>query len=171
MSMRQVLKRASRRTYKDNGGLESKRPVDWPRILLAIIMTFGHCDAASKPTSKDFYVSLLSKARAAAMWQPQIVTGADSLIEGFIHEFKSLRHSTERLFPPIRKAAAMIPILSLSIDLQRYQVITNSDRLSLPVTCHGCAMFYSSDAVFLPRSICKPAALPKGQIATRGAYL
>ena len=30
------------------GGSEPKRPFDWPRILLAIIVTFGHCDAASK---------------------------------------------------------------------------------------------------------------------------
>ena len=64
-----------------------EKPVDWPRILLAIIVTFGHCDAASKPTSKNCNVSLSSKVRTQALRLHRVVTCTDLSIEGFIHEF------------------------------------------------------------------------------------
>ena len=50
-------------------------------------------------------------------------------------------------------------------------VVTNSGTLYPLETCHCYAIFQTLDAAILPRSICKPAALPKGQIATSGAYL
>ena len=61
-----IIKAKLTSRHPDNtlaGGSESKRLVDWPRILLAIIVTFGHCNAISKFTSKDCNVSLLSKTR------------------------------------------------------------------------------------------------------------
>ena len=46
-------------------------------------------------------------------------------------------------------------------------VVTNNSTLCPLKTCCCCVILY---AVFLQRSICKPMALPKGQIAASKAY-
>ena len=80
------------------------------------------------------------------MWQPQIVTGADLSIEGFVHEFESLRHSTECLFPPIRNAAAMVcfssPRLTHKDSILHYTFTINAPNfaeviLNVVVCHHG----------------------------------
>ena len=57
------------------------------------------------------------------------------------------------------------------IDIIVYlQVITNSGTLYPLKTYHCCAILYASDALFLPYSIYKLAALLKSQIVVREIY-
>ena len=70
----------------------------------------------------------------------------------------------------------VIAIEALSDVVDRHHglpglIVTNSGALYPLKACHCCAMFYALDAVLLSRPICKPAALPKGQIAASKAYL
>ena len=69
------------------GSLESKRPIDWPRILLAVIMTIGSLWRSVEAYIKGCNVCMALKAVRHAPRLPPIVTGADSLLDGSIHVF------------------------------------------------------------------------------------
>ena len=111
-------------------GLESKKPIDWPRIPLVIIMTFESLQRNIKVYVKGLWRCLLLKVRTKAMWWPQVITGTDLSIKRYIQEFDQRtayfyqlkRQSRLWSMPPaLRKLSSTYSLSPLPFRLNHYQ--------------------------------------------------
>ena len=194
MSMRRVSKRTSRRTYKDNvSGMKLGCRAIEKRQSGPEIIRIEHpgLEGWEDPDGVLYYQDFIRFGVKRPVYWPRILSIRVTV--------QSLQRSTKCLFPPIRQAAAMVRFSSprsthkdsilhykavkIMIDAPGFAevildvvvrhhsllgpVVTNSSTLYPLETCCRCVIF---NAVFLRRSICKPAALPKGQIAASKAY-
>ena len=156
-------------------GLELKRPINWPGILLAIIATFESPQHNIKclflrirkiKTMVCFLLSQSTHKNNIIYYKTSKVTIDAPNFEEAISNVVIYHHNFSDL---------AIVMEAFSNNVVRYYdflrlVVTDSNVLYANEICYYYAIFQTLDVVILPHFIYKVAALLKSQIAANGAY-